>query len=355
MTTRILVDRRNLASTRIETAAETPLAEGEVRVKTGRFALTANNVTYGLAGDLVGYWNFFPAPLPEGVIPVWGFATVSESRAPALPVGTGLWGFLPFASDVVMRPVGVTPHGFVDGADHRAMLPGLYNHYALTAADSADLAAAGDARSLYFPLFTTGFVLADWLADQAFLGASQVLVASASSKTGYGLAFNLAGAGVRRIGLTAPANLAFTRALGAYDEVLAYADLSGLDPSVASVFVDMAGNPRTTAAVHQHFGSQLKASVAVGLTHQQGGQPTTGLPGPQPAFFFAPTQIEKRDQDWGPGELRRRADAANLAIVRRLEGQVAVETLAGAEALCAGWTALARGELPPARSLLGQF
>lgn len=355
MTDRILVQRHDLASARVDTCAPAPLADGEVRVATGRFALTANNVTYGLAGDMVGYWNFFPVPAPDGLIPVWGFATVTQSRAPDLAEGTRLWGFLPFASDLVMRPARVSAHGFTDAAPHRAGLPPLYNHYALTAADSPALAAAGDLRSLLFPLFTTGFVLADWLADQDFLGADQVLIASASSKTGFGLGFNLAGSSRRRVGLTAPANRAFTEGLGAYDAVLAYAEVGALDPSIPTVFVDMAGNPDVTAAVHRHFGDRLKASVAVGLTHQPGGARAADLPGPQPAFFFAPDQMAKRDRDWGPGELRRRADAASLAIARRLEGQLAIETVSGAAALRDAWVLLAEGRLPPARALLGQF
>ena len=30
------------------------------------------------------------------------------------------------------------------------------------------------------------------------------------------------------------------------------------------------------------------------------------LPGAKPAFFFAPDQITKRRQDWGPGGLEKR-------------------------------------------------
>ena len=304
MTTRILVERQHLARARIDDLPEAPLAHLEVRVRTGRFALTANNVTYGLAGDMVGYWNFFPAAPPEGLIPVWGFATVSESRAPELPEGTRLWGFLPLASDLVMRPADVSRRGFTDAAPHRAALPPLYNHYALTDADSPELAEAGDARSLLFPLTTTGFVLADWLADQGFLGATQVLVSSASSKTGFGLGFNLGPHGIHRIGLTSAANRGFVERLGAFDTVLDYAAIRGLDPGIPTVFVDMAGNPDVTSAIHHHFGDCLKASVAVGLTHQQAGGPAR-LPGPQPAFFFAPDQMAKRDRDWGPGEIGR--------------------------------------------------
>jgi len=41
-------------------SADTPLGPEEVLLKIDRFAFTANNVTYGVAGDQIGYWQFFP-------------------------------------------------------------------------------------------------------------------------------------------------------------------------------------------------------------------------------------------------------------------------------------------------------
>ena len=37
------------------------LGEGEVLLHLDHAALTANNVTYGAFGDVMGYWQFFPA------------------------------------------------------------------------------------------------------------------------------------------------------------------------------------------------------------------------------------------------------------------------------------------------------
>ena len=60
------------------------IQEGEVLLKVEKFSFTSNNVTYGVAGDTIGYWNFFPAiNNPDntwGCIPVWGFAEVMMSR-----------------------------------------------------------------------------------------------------------------------------------------------------------------------------------------------------------------------------------------------------------------------------------
>ena len=60
------------------------LDEGEIAVKIERFAFTVNNITYGVAGDTMGYWQFFPSsddPTEEwGCIPMWGFAKISHSN-----------------------------------------------------------------------------------------------------------------------------------------------------------------------------------------------------------------------------------------------------------------------------------
>mgnify|MGYP000026347416 CR=1 FL=1 len=52
----------------------------EVLLRIEKFSFTANNVTYGVAGDTIGYWKFFPAIENSdnswGCIPVWGFAEV---------------------------------------------------------------------------------------------------------------------------------------------------------------------------------------------------------------------------------------------------------------------------------------
>jgi hypothetical protein len=35
------------------------IQDGEVLLQVEKFSFTANNVTYGVAGDSIGYWNFF--------------------------------------------------------------------------------------------------------------------------------------------------------------------------------------------------------------------------------------------------------------------------------------------------------
>ena len=107
------------------------------------FGLTANNVTYAVVGDLMGYWRFFPtADDPWGRVPVWGFADVEASSHADVAEGERYFGYWPMSSHVLLEPVGVGPHGFTDGAAHRADLSPIYNRYQRAAPADADAEGA---------------------------------------------------------------------------------------------------------------------------------------------------------------------------------------------------------------------
>ena len=121
------VRRDDLATHRIVEGEQAALADGEVRAKVDRFALTANNITYGVVGERIGYWKFCE-PLDNddggwGIIPVWGFAEIVESHADGVAVGDRIYGYFPMASELVMQPVHINDQRMIDGAAHRAELP----------------------------------------------------------------------------------------------------------------------------------------------------------------------------------------------------------------------------------------
>ncbi len=345
MTTSFIVERKQLDRARWAHSEPAALAEGAVRLRIDAFALTSNNITYAAFGDAMNYWGFFPTgDAATGCIPVWGFANVVESRCAGIAAGERFYGYFPIASDVVLQPARVTPAGFFDGAEHRRELHAVYNQYSRCAADPGYTAAREAEQALLRPLFTTSFLIDDFLADNAFFGARSVLLSSASSKTAYGTAFCLAlrrgGAdAVRVVGLTSAANLAFTRGLGCYDVVLTYDAVNALPAGVPSVYVDFSGSVAVRAAVHGHFGESLAYSCSVGGTHWNALGSGKGLPGPRPVLFFAPAQIKKRNVDWGAPGLQQRlaaawgkfmrsvTDTANpwLRVVRG-EGRSAVES-----------------------------
>lgn len=351
---RFVTERADLRRARWEAIESRPLADGEARLHVDAFALTANNITYAAFGETLSYWAFFPTgDATTGLVPVWGFAVVAESRCEGLDVGERIYGYWPIASEVTLRPVKLTPSGFVDGTEHRRGLPPVYNRYRRCTGDPGYDADHEAEQALLQPLFSTGFLIDDFLDEHGFFGASQVLISSASSKTAYATAFCLArrGGTVRRIGLTSPGNLDFTRSLGCYDEVVDYPAIPTLDASAGAVYVDFSGSAAVRAAVHGHFGERLAHSASIGAADWSGLGSNKGLPGPKPTLFFAPARVEKRVADWGGAELNARLGAAWAAFVQRVSDPVrpwmSVARGRGPEAIAAVYDALAQGRSNP--------
>jgi hypothetical protein len=219
------------------------------------------------------------------------------------------------ADEVVLTPVRVIAEGFFDGATHRSERADVYNRYLRSSSDPLYRPETESLRALLQPLFVTSFLIDDFLADNACFGAQAVLVSSASSKTAYGLGFCLAqrrdeAGRPKVIGFTSAANLAFTRELGCYDEVVTYDQLAALPAGERVVYVDMSGDAALRAAVHRRWGDRLAYSCSVGGTHWQALGGGKGLPGPRPVLFFAPAQISKRVAEWGAIGLQDRLASA---------------------------------------------
>ncbi|MFN8642732.1 MAG: DUF2855 family protein, partial [Candidatus Binatia bacterium] len=64
----------------------------------------------------------------------------------------------------------------------------------------------------------------------------------------------------------------------------------------------------------------LVYSGIVGATHWDRGGHTRDLPGAEPAFFFAPTQLEKRQAEWGPEGFQQRLGDAWQAFLAFADG-----------------------------------
>jgi hypothetical protein len=345
------VRRDDLRSTRLASDDVPDLERGQVLLRVDRFGLTANNVTYGVAGDMIGYWRFFPTDDPQwGRLPVWGFAEVAAGEVDGCPLGARVFGYFPMATHLVVEPDDVRPGGFTDGSAHRSELPGTYNRYRRTDTDPGYRPDTEDQQAIFVPLFVTSFVLDDYLADQSDFGAERVIVSSASSKTAAGMALCTSrreGPRPALVGLTSPGNVAFVEQLGWYDQVVTYDEVGSLDADVPSVFVDIAGDATVRAAVHRHLGDRLLASLTVGMTHWEATADTAELPGPEPQFFFAPTQIEKRIADWGPAGYQERFGAAWEALLAVADDWIDVVPIDGLAALPPSYERLLDGSVRP--------
>jgi len=350
-----VVSRSDLRRTAFVPAAHGPdgeLQPGEILVRITRFALTANNVTYGAIGEMIGYWTFFPAPEGWGRIPVWGFADVVRSQDGNIAVGERLYGYFPMSQYLVLQPERVTAASFVDATPHRASLPPVYNQYTRVTDEPRDAKREG-LVAIFRPLFATSFLLDDYLEENGLFGARRIVLTSASSKTALGLAFLLSQA--KRcpvVGLTSAGNRDFVRGTGYYDDVLTYDEVARLSQDTPTVLVDFAGNGALMKAVHSRLGDTLTKSIQVGITHWERMAPESDLPGPTPEFFFAPDRLKKRIADWGMAEFYRRIGealgrfiAASSPWLRVVEGQ-------GPEALESAYQAMVAGRINPAEGLV---
>jgi hypothetical protein len=345
----------DLRAVRLATEPSPVLGVGQMVLRIDRFGLTANNITYGVTGDMIGHWNFFPAGEGWGRIPAWGFAEVVAGGRDELPNGTRVFGFLPMSSHLLVEPMRVTPSAFTDGAAHRAALPPLYNQYRRVAADPTYDAATEDLQAIFYPLLVTSFVIDDYLADHDDFGAERVVLSSASSKTALGTAVQLSrrsGARPEVVGLTSPRNLEFVQSLGCYDEVVTYEDVGTLDLEPATAFVDLAGNGQVRRRVHEHLGGGLVLSSMVGVTHWDERAAPAGLPGPAPTVFFTPAQVDKRVREWGAAGYQERLGRAVSWLLDVVTNWIEVVEVAGLDDLEPVYLAMLDGTADPSRTFI---
>jgi hypothetical protein len=345
--TDLLTSRKNLHETKFVETPLPALKPGQALLKVDSFAFTANNVTYGAFGDAMMYWNFFPAPEGWGRVPVWGFGDVVESQADGLKPGDRFYGYFPISTHLIVEPTRVSANGFTDAAAHRQKMAAVYNNYTRVSTGDAKREAE---TALLRPLFSTSFLIDDFLADNDFFGGREVILSSASSKTSLGLAFMLhenRRCQVAVVGLTSKANVPFTEKTGYYDRVVPYDAIAKSPRDKPAVFVDMAGSGEVRAAVHEHWKDNLKYSCAVGATHWDQARQTASLPGPRPELFFAPNQIKKRNDDWGPAGLQQRLGEATSRFLPSADRWMKVIYGKGRADVQRVYNAMVAGKAPP--------
>jgi hypothetical protein len=201
------------------------------------------------------------------------------------------------------------------------------------------------------PLFFTSFLIDDQLDDEGLATRGPVIVSSASSKTSIAAAFLLAQReDVELVGLTGAANTEFVEGLGIYDRTVAYDAIDSLERGPAT-YVDVSGDGDVRMAVHSHFGDELIHSMAVGATHwEEMGAGQGDLPGPAPSFFFAPTRVVKRSEDWGRTGLEARVADAWHPFCEWIEGWLETIPGQGFDAVQDAWVDVLEGRVAPQRA-----
>lgn len=250
------------------------LAAGQILIKIDKFGLTANNISYIATGKSLRYFDFFPADDKHyGKMNVWGFGTVTASNHAEVKTGERLWGYFPFASHLLCTPGTVSSTQIVLSRPDLPKDRLVYLTYTRLNNPAADPLPVPkeleDHAMLFRGLWATGFLLADHLVQKNYLGATskRVLISSASSKTGYGLAFCIKALdpSSTTVGLTSKRNVDFVRSLGLYDDIVAYDEIKNELKVRDGVMVDMAGDGSVNKSVFDRLGSSnLKGHVRVG-------------------------------------------------------------------------------------------
>jgi hypothetical protein len=345
------VDRSDLSQRRVvEDTLPEQLADGDVLLAVDRFALTANNMTYALVGDSMGYWRFFPTDDDRwGRIPAMAYADVIASAHPDVSVGERVWGFFPMGTHLRITAGKIHDTAFSDVSPHREGLAPVYAQFQRAAANPIYEAAREEQDCLFRGLFLTSWLCEDALHDEDYYSAGDCLITSASSKTSIALAFALRErAQLRSIALTSAGNADFCRGLGCYDRVFTYAEVDDLPRDRSAILVDMAGNAALNAAIHRHYTTQLRHDCRIGLTHRD-APPTTDekLPGPKPEMFFAPHQAQKRGKEWGPVVLEQRLGSAFARFREFADEWLEVRRFDGIDAAERAFGAVLEGRAPP--------
>jgi hypothetical protein len=88
--------------------------------------------------------------------------------------------------------------------------------------------------------------------------------------------------------------------------------------------------------------------MAVGATHwEEMGAGAGELPGPAPAFFFAPDRVAKRAEDWGRAELEARVAGAWHPFCEWIDGWLETIDGEGFDAVRAAWLDVLEGRVEP--------
>ena len=339
------------------------LNEGEIIVEIESFAFTSNNVTYGVAGEMMGYWKFFPSTKdPEniwGCIPMWGFAKIKHSNNEELKTGERLFGYFPASNILVMKPIKVSQKTFIDGQDHRKDLPPVYNNYIRLINEDSYNKDNDNLRALLFPLHITSFCLCDYLQYEDYLGAEQIIIVSASSKTAIGLAQGLhrEKGGPEIVGLTSKRNLDFVKDLNSYDHVITYDELDNINIDSPAVMVDMAGNREILGKLHSSLGNKMIKCITVGMTHWDNETTADDTMGQlmnreRTEFFFAPDHIQKRISEWGTEGYNQKTSSFMDTRAEQSKSWMNIKEVSGLDNFLSTYDNVIQGDINPNEGII---
>ncbi|MAI06501.1 MAG: hypothetical protein CMM14_04370 [Rhodospirillaceae bacterium] len=334
---------------------------GSIVLKIEKLSFTSNNISYGVAGEKLGYWKFFP-PLKNksnewGCIPAWGFAKVIHSKNENLMIGEKFFGYFPLADILIFDEVNISGNTMIDMSKHRKELPLVYNTY-IKVSDNPD-DETDNLKALLFPLHVTAFCLCDFLQDVSYYQSEQILILSASSKTAIGLAQGLDEIkGVPdTIGVTSPNNIDFVKDLKSYTHILSYEDLDKISHNKKTVIIDMSGNRKILGSLHNSLKENMIKCITVGMTHWDSETIPKDILSQmmireRTEFFFAPTHIKKRTKDWGERGFNKKINTFMKARIIQSKNWIKIKEIKGLNNFSSMYDNFTRGTIKPEEGLI---
>ena len=349
MSKSLVINRSQLSESEIHRFSNT-LQEGQVLLQIESFAMTSNNVTYAVVGEQMSYWNFFPAKEGFGIIPTWGFATVTESQHEQLSVGDRFYGYYPMGQQLVVQPDRISEFGFIDSAEHRTSLPPVYNSYTKVSPQASD---EEHYMSILRPLFMTSYLNYHFLKSNDFFTANQIILTSASSKTALALAYmlksNQLDHGNKIIGLTSTKNIDFVKKSSYYDHVLSYDQVNSIE-NEGSVTVDFAGNSKTLLSIQNHLSNNSKFMSMIGLTDWTSMDQSAPLKNAK--FFFAPDFAVKYYKQHGAGPANAMIQDNMKEFIKQAAAWIEIEFIDTLEALQPTYVNMLNGKIDPSKGYI---
>eukprot|EP00602_Paraphysomonas_sp_CaronLab_P011696 CAMPEP_0185041040 /NCGR_PEP_ID=MMETSP1103-20130426/39833_1 /TAXON_ID=36769 /ORGANISM="Paraphysomonas bandaiensis, Strain Caron Lab Isolate" /LENGTH=389 /DNA_ID=CAMNT_0027580609 /DNA_START=87 /DNA_END=1256 /DNA_ORIENTATION=- len=364
------VNKRDIKETRIvRESTLNPVQTGEVRLQVDKFSLTANTVTYAWAGDKLGYWDFFPSEssLEWGRVPAMGWATVIESLVPNVTVGEKYFGWYPMSKYVTITGKAKPDGGFLDVGEHRAKHAQVYVDFSRTDVDPFnvdDTEDGEDRQALLRGLFLTSFLADEFFRHHKngeYLGAEEVYIISASSKTALGIAQRISvqrrpgSLPIKTIGITSLNNVDFVKSTGYFDRVIPYDNVHSLCGNVGAVIIDMSGNWDIVSKLHEVLGENLKYSMSIGKSHHDNPTEASVVRGPPPTLFFAPAEFSSCVERWGLKEFISRSKEALGVFVAGSREWMKVQHVYGPEGVKDQWRLLVDGKVSPNTGVVGSM
>ncbi|KAF4174566.1 hypothetical protein CNMCM8927_009016 [Aspergillus lentulus] len=168
-------DNRQHAVVNVPPSVDQKLPSSSLRARPILLGLTSNNLTYARGGDLLHWWKTYPvpptAPAPYndqsswGIVPAWGYATVTESNVPGIPPDTHLWGYWPTStSPTLLRFEPSEPEGhWVEVSSHRQQLMSIYNRYEQVPSDEEKRPDDKAWSALLRGIWVAGYLLSEYV------------------------------------------------------------------------------------------------------------------------------------------------------------------------------------------------